>query len=80
MRRQWLERRRSVRGRCSFEGSPDHGIRREARVTLLICDSDGSLGSSSPFPNDFILISVDTGPYEGYTNAGTPSGNITVRR
>ena len=49
------------------------------RVTLLICDSDGSLGSSSPFPNDFILISVDTGPYEGYTNAGTPSGNITVR-
>jgi len=49
------------------------------RVTLLVCDSDGSLGSSSPFPNDFILISVDTGPYEGYTNAGTPSGNITVR-
>ena len=49
------------------------------RVTLLICDSDGTLGSTSLFPDDFILISVDTGPYEGYTNAGTPSGNITVR-
>ena len=50
------------------------------RLTLLICDSDGTLGSNSPFPDDFIFISVDTGPYEGYTNAGTPSGNITVRR
>jgi hypothetical protein len=49
------------------------------RVSLLICDGDGTLGSGSPVTDDFILISVDSGPYMGYTNGGTPSGNITVR-
>jgi hypothetical protein len=43
--------------------------------SLLVCDLDGTGGAGA----DFILISVDSGPYTGYSNSGTPSGNITVR-
>jgi hypothetical protein len=79
---------RAAKGGCLFGNPsytsqnpkvPDTGPTELQRLTLLVCDSDGTLGSSSPFPDDFILISVDTGPYMGYTNAGTPSGNITVK-
>lgn len=55
---------------------------------LLVCDMDGTGGTG----HNFMLISVTSGPcsvpavnpcplpgpFTGYSNAGTPSGNITV--
>ena len=41
---------------------------------LLACDVDGTGGNGT----DFLLITVESGPYTGYSNAGTPSGNLTV--
>lgn len=57
---------------------------------ILLCDLDGTGGGGQ----DFMLISIDSGPcsvagvdacplpgpYTGYGNTGTPSGNITVRQ
>jgi hypothetical protein len=39
-------------------------------LTLIVCDGGGS--------EDFIGIIVTTGPFAGYQNSGTPSGNTTV--
>jgi hypothetical protein len=58
---------------------PDIAPAELQRLSLLVCDSDGEFGSASPFPDDFMFISANTGPYEGYSNAGTPSGSITVK-
>ena len=43
---------------------------------LLVCDLDGTGGPGA----DFILLTVDTGPYTGYRNLGNPQGNITVKQ
>jgi hypothetical protein len=44
-------------------------------LTLWVCDGDGELAVTA---DDTILIIVGTGPYAGYSNMGSPSGNITV--
>ena len=43
---------------------------------LLVCDADGNGPSVN---GDFVLLTVDTGPYTGYRNTGNPQGNITVK-
>ena len=43
---------------------------------LLVCDLDGTGGTGA----DLISVAVDTGPYAGYRNDGTPRGNITVKQ
>jgi len=47
----------------------------EGFLILVLCDADGSGGPSG---DDFMAIQVLDGPYAGYLNSGTPSGNITV--
>lgn len=44
-------------------------------LTLLVCDADGDAAVTA---DDYIGVLVVTGPYVGYFNEGSPSGNVTV--
>jgi hypothetical protein len=65
-----------VKGGC-IGGEPTYESRDKANpgvgvLTLVACDGGGA------GEEDFIAIIVTTGPYAGYQNSGSPSGNITV--
>jgi hypothetical protein len=67
-----------VKGGC-IAGEPTYESRDGANpgvgmLTLVVCDEDGGGAGGE----DFIAIIVMTGPYAGYQNSGSPSGNITV--
>jgi hypothetical protein len=45
---------------------------------LEFCDADGD-GQVDVGGEDAMVVIVETGPYAGYANEGSPQGNITVR-
>ncbi|OLB86396.1 MAG: hypothetical protein AUI15_31090 [Actinobacteria bacterium 13_2_20CM_2_66_6] len=68
-----------VKGGCLF-GEPAYESQDPDRpgagtVTLLLCDAEGEGAVTA---DDLIMLLVVGGPYSGYSNAGNPSGNITV--
>ena len=72
----------ATKGGCLF-GEPTYESQNprlpgSGLVFLEFCDADGD-GSIDVGGADVILVIVETGPYAGYGNSGTPHGNITVR-
>jgi hypothetical protein len=72
----------AIKGGCVF-GEPEYQSQNprlpgSGLVFLEFCDADGD-GSIDVGGTDAVLVIVDTGPYAGYANSGTPHGNITVR-
>jgi hypothetical protein len=45
---------------------------------LHVCDREDPF-TGAEIGDDYISISITTGPYMGYTKAGLVQGNITVR-
>jgi hypothetical protein len=63
----------NVKGGCIL-GEPMYESRERTNagtglLTLIVCDAEGG---------DFVGIIVTSGPFMGYQNSGSPSGNTTV--
>jgi len=91
-----LDRRALSAGRAAVQGgciagepkyqSQNPKVPGSGMLFLVLCDGDSS-GGVSLEGGDAMLVQVDTGPYEGYTNSCDPAalepctslqGNITV--
>jgi hypothetical protein len=70
-----------TRGTCLFAEptyeSQNRSLPGSGLVFFELCDADGD-GDVDVDGTDTILVIVDTGPYAGYTNGGSPRGDITV--